>query len=142
MTFIRTALIGLLALSTTLVFCRPVRADDTSDQQYDTCKDHLTDTDPAALGAVDMACMDAATQYDAKAHSAALAGRTYDRDRYRLLAGACYVAAGQIETRIGDSDDAHDDFLKGAIRLKEAASSRYPSISRSAVTLLSAATNH
>ena len=120
----------------------PLRADDTSDQQNNSCKDHLTDTDPSALFAADMSCMDAATQYDAKAHNAALAGHTYDRDRYRLLAGATYVAAGQIETRIGDSDDAHDDFLKGAIRLKEAASSNYASIAQAAENLLEAATNH
>ena len=139
MTLMRIVLAALFVSSSLAISPTAARADD-ADAQYNACKDHLTDTDPTELGAADMSCMDAATQYDAKAHAAALAGRTYDRDRYRLLAGTCYVAAGQIETRIGDNEDAHDDFLKGAVRLKEAASSRYPNIAQAAINLLNVAT--
>jgi hypothetical protein len=119
----------------------PARADDNASAQYNACKANLDVSDPKGIFAADMSCMDAATQYDAKAHGAALAGRTYDRDNYRLLAGACYVGAGELETRIGDSTDAHDDFLKGAVRLKEAAASPYPSIAQAASKLIAIATD-
>lgn len=138
------ALYGAMSLALSALWITSTgfaRAGDTSSAQYDACKEHLNASDPQAIFDGDMSCMDAATQYDGKAHRAALSGNSYDRDRYRLLAGSCYIAAGELETRIGDSDDAHDDFLKGAIRLKEAVTSRYSNIARAAAELIGTATN-
>jgi hypothetical protein len=133
-------MILLLALCV-LAFPTTAPADELS-EQFDTCKRGLSAADPVMMAAVDMSCMDAATKYAQRAHQAAIAGHTYDRDRYRLLAGTSYVAAGNIETRIGDDSDAHDDFRQGIALLRLASTSHYTAIAQSAVGVLRIAENH